>query len=153
GKAPYDWQLDVAEALWTLCIAGTGEGKTIPFIMPLLLDSSSWALIISPLKVLQEEQAARFKKMGITVVAVNKDTWNAQLKVVWKFQALLTSPEIPAFTDNLKMVIIDEAHCISQWGEDFQTDYSLLSKLRLFFPPSTPFLATSVTLPPTALHD
>ncbi|KAF8989446.1 P-loop containing nucleoside triphosphate hydrolase protein [Cyathus striatus] len=173
GKAPYDWQMDVAEALVlkvdTLCIAGTGAGKTIPFMMPLLLDPSSRALIISPLKILQEEQAARFKKMGITAVAVNKDTWNAQLKAdieKGKFQALFTSPEMclrneefrsvlcsPTFTDNLKMVIIDEAHCISQWGGDFRTDYGLLSKLRSFFPPSTPFLATSATLPPAALRD
>ncbi|KAF8991755.1 P-loop containing nucleoside triphosphate hydrolase protein [Cyathus striatus] len=123
GKAPYDWQMDVAEALVlkvdTLCIAGTGAGKTIPFMMPLLLDPSSRALIISPLKILQEEQAARFKKMGITAVAVNKDTWNAQLKAdieKGKFQALFTSPEMclrneefrsvlcsPTFTDNLKL--------------------------------------------------
>ncbi|KAF9012649.1 hypothetical protein BDQ17DRAFT_1232332, partial [Cyathus striatus] len=72
-------QMDVAEALVlkvdTLCIAGTGASKTTSTTMPLLLDPSNWALIISPLKVLQEEQVLRFFfKMGITAVAVNKDT-------------------------------------------------------------------------------
>ncbi|KAF8997525.1 P-loop containing nucleoside triphosphate hydrolase protein [Cyathus striatus] len=173
GKAPYTWQMDVAEALTLkidcLCIAGTGAGKTMPFMMPLMMNSSSKALIISPLKVLQEEQAARFWRMGITAAAVNKDTWNPQLKKDienGKFQALLTSPEMclcnedfrrllimPTFTSSLKMVVIDETHCISQWGGDFHTDYGNLSKLRSFFPPSTPFLATSATLPPTALRD
>ncbi|KAF8987973.1 P-loop containing nucleoside triphosphate hydrolase protein [Cyathus striatus] len=145
------------------------SGKTMPFMMPLMMDSSSKALIISPLKVLQEEQAARFRRMGITAAAVNKDTWNPQLKKDienGKFQALLTSPEMclrnedfrrllimPTFTSSLKMVVINETHCISQWGGDFRTDYGNLSKLRSFFPPSTPFLATSATLPPTALRD
>ena len=54
---PYDWQLDVAEALLvgldSIVIAGTGSGKTIPFMLPLLVHPEKMVLILSPLKVLQ----------------------------------------------------------------------------------------------------
>ena len=60
GGEPRPWQLDVTEAiilgLDTLVIAGTGAGKTIPFMMPLMLDPTKKALVISPLKILQADQ-------------------------------------------------------------------------------------------------
>lgn len=60
GAPPHYWQLDVAEAmilgLDSLVIAGTGSGKTIPFILPLMLDTTKKGLVVSPLKVLQEDQ-------------------------------------------------------------------------------------------------
>ncbi|KAJ6507106.1 hypothetical protein DFH09DRAFT_1289076 [Mycena vulgaris] len=59
-KPPYKWQIDVTEAfllvLEVVLIAGTGAGKTIPFMMPLLLRREKYSLVISPLKVLQEDQ-------------------------------------------------------------------------------------------------
>lgn len=62
GKDPYDWQLDVTEAILlgldSVVIAGTGAGKTMPFMMPLLLDKKKKAIIVSPLKVLQEDQVS-----------------------------------------------------------------------------------------------
>ena len=82
------------------------------------------------------------------------------------FQGILTSPEMclkhaefrkilaeDNFSKNICAVIIDEAHCISQWGGDFRKVYALLEKLRAFFPPNIPFLATSATLPPLALRE
>jgi bloom syndrome protein len=60
GKDPYDWQLDVTEAILlgldSIVIAGTGAGKTMPFMMPLLLDKSKKVIIVSPLKILQADQ-------------------------------------------------------------------------------------------------
>lgn len=60
GFCPYLWQLDVAEAiilsLDSMVIASTGSGKTIPFMLPLLHDPTKKELVISPLKVLQEDQ-------------------------------------------------------------------------------------------------
>lgn len=64
GRAPYDWQLDVAEALLLgldcIAIAGTGAGKTMPFIMPLLADKTGkkMVIIISPLNVLEYDQVS-----------------------------------------------------------------------------------------------
>ena len=60
GSAPYEWQLDVVEALLlgldSVVIAGTGLGKTILFMLPLLQLPDKMVLIISPLKVLQTDQ-------------------------------------------------------------------------------------------------
>ena len=64
GGGPYDWQLDVMEAILlgldTVVIAGTGAGKTMPFVMPLLLDEKKKAIVISPLKILQADQVCDF---------------------------------------------------------------------------------------------
>ena len=81
-----------------------------------------------------------------------------------KYQVIITSPEMflehpkfsilfqsPQFTKNFAIYSFDEAHCISQWGDQFRKIYSDVSKLRSFFPPSVPFLAVSATLPPHIL--
>jgi superfamily II DNA helicase RecQ len=60
GQEPYSWQLAVSEAITLrldcLCIAGTGARKTIPFMAPSYSSPSRMTLILSPLKILQEEQ-------------------------------------------------------------------------------------------------
>ena len=60
GAEPYQWQLDVTEAILlgldSVVIAGTGSGKTIPFMLPLLLHPDKMALVVSPLKILQQDQ-------------------------------------------------------------------------------------------------
>ena len=60
GKDPYDWQLDVTEAILlgldSVVIAGTGAGKTMPFMMPLMLNKSKKVIILSLLKILQVDQ-------------------------------------------------------------------------------------------------
>ncbi|KIL55563.1 hypothetical protein M378DRAFT_134069 [Amanita muscaria Koide BX008] len=173
GAEPYQWQLDVTEAMLlgldSVVIAGTGSGKTIPFMLPLLLHPEKMVLVLSPLKILQRDQARRFKKMKIPAVAVNGDTWSLSLSKALdehQYQAILTSPEMclkhPQFrkwllskenTDKIMAVIIDEAHCISQWGGDFRPSYAQLEKLRSFMPPNIPVLLTSATLPPAALSE
>lgn len=60
GFDPHEWQLDTSEAILlgldSVVIAGTGSGKTIPFMLPLWLDSTRKMIIISPLKILQDDQ-------------------------------------------------------------------------------------------------
>ena len=60
GAVPHEWQLDTAEAILlgldSIVIAGTGAGKTIPFMLPLLVDEKKKIVIISPLKILQDDQ-------------------------------------------------------------------------------------------------
>ena len=62
GMVPYGWQTDVAEALLLgldcSVIAGTGAGKTMPFVMPLFVDPEKVMVIISPLNALEEDQVA-----------------------------------------------------------------------------------------------
>jgi superfamily II DNA helicase RecQ len=57
------------------------------------------------------------------------------------------------FTKNICMIAIDEAHCISQWGDGFRKAFGELGRLRSYVPTSVPFLATSATLPPLVLDD
>lgn len=65
GSTAYEWQLDVTEAILlgldSVVIAGTGAGKTIPFMLPLLLREDKMILILSPLKVLQRDQVSNDK--------------------------------------------------------------------------------------------
>jgi hypothetical protein len=102
GKTPYDWQIDISEALLLgldcIVIAGTGAGKTMPFAMPLLVDNTCRKiLIISLLNKLEYDQvsfislisfsyclfsllqAERFNKLGLTSTAVNGDIWSKTL--------------------------------------------------------------------------
>jgi superfamily II DNA helicase RecQ len=58
-----------------------------------------------------------------------------------------------SFSKNIATYIVDECHCISQWGGDFRTTYKRLAELRTFVPESVPILATSATLTPDALAD
>src|ERR1700683_311805 len=67
-----------------------------------------------------------------------------------EFWKMLTDEK---FQENICAVIIDEAHCISQWGGDFRKAYALLEKLRALLPPNIPFLVTSATLPPLVLRE
>lgn len=102
GKRPYEWQLDAAEALLlgvdSIVVAGTGVGKTLPFVMPLLFNPKNHMLIISPLKALQRDQVGlkyemlfnlqnpvqqqRFWKMGISAIVINGETWSSKVKQV-----------------------------------------------------------------------
>lgn len=67
-----------------------------------------------------------------------------------RFFDLMTSSK---YTQKIGVVVIDEAHCISQWGGDFRPTYRELGKLRAMMPLGIPILATSATLTPLALTD
>lgn len=64
GAPPHEWQLDTTEAILlgldSIVIASTGAGKTIPFMLPLLVDEKKKIIIISPLKILQDDQVRIF---------------------------------------------------------------------------------------------
>ncbi|KAH9915001.1 P-loop containing nucleoside triphosphate hydrolase protein, partial [Fomitopsis serialis] len=175
GMTPYDWQVDVTEAtklgLDCIVIAGTGAGKTMPFAMPLLADETGRKIVvvISPLNELERDQAERFRKMGLTATAINKEDYSEKLhKDIEdrKYRMLLTGPEMalehekfskllrsPAFAKDIAAIVIDEAHCISQWGDSFRKKYGELGRLRALVPVGIPFLVTSATLPPLVLSD
>ncbi|KAF9471354.1 P-loop containing nucleoside triphosphate hydrolase protein [Pholiota conissans] len=172
GYDPHFWQLDITEAMLLgldcIVIAGTGAGKTAPFMMLVLPDPKKKTLILSPLKVLQEDQVSRFWAAKLPAAAVNGDTWDGDLKQDLEadiYQGIFASSEMclkhPEFHRVLSdsnfedMVgwIVDEAHCIGQWGGDFRPTYSELGKLRAFFPPDVPVLTASATTTPLTLRD
>ncbi|EGO01136.1 hypothetical protein SERLA73DRAFT_26290, partial [Serpula lacrymans var. lacrymans S7.3] len=104
---------------------------------------------------------------GIQSVAVNGDTYNQDLHKELedlKYQILLASPELtienpqfnallcsPAFQKCVLGYIVDEAHCISQWGGDFRPVYVKFNRLRSFVPLGTPIYAMSATMSPAVL--
>jgi superfamily II DNA helicase RecQ len=65
-----------------------------------------------------------------------------------RFRKLLSNP---AFAGKIAAFVIDEAHCITQWGDKFRTEYGELGTLRAFVPIHVPFLVASATLPPPVL--
>ncbi|KAG1852966.1 hypothetical protein C8R48DRAFT_573136, partial [Suillus tomentosus] len=57
-----------------ICIAGTGKGKTLTFWMPLLFDSTSVQVVITPLNLLGEQNVMDLKKAGISAISIHADT-------------------------------------------------------------------------------
>ncbi|KAI0694256.1 P-loop containing nucleoside triphosphate hydrolase protein, partial [Cerioporus squamosus] len=167
---------DVTEALLlgldTAVIVGTGAGKTMAFVMPLLIDKTKKkkVIIISPLNELELDQAWRFKKMGLTAAAVNGDVYNMNSKlhndiVGNSFQVILTSPEVCLkhelfslihcleFMRHVLYMVINEAHCVVQWGESFRTGFSELVTMCSLLGGGWPFLLMSATLVSFMLTD
>ncbi|KAH8977284.1 hypothetical protein EDB86DRAFT_2818157 [Lactarius hatsudake] len=77
---PHKWQLDVAEGLLLgidcEVIAATGAGKTLPFVLPLLVRPDMMVVILSPLDALELDQEYKFRKMGLRAKAINGKTYN-----------------------------------------------------------------------------
>ncbi|KAF9560218.1 hypothetical protein CPC08DRAFT_690339, partial [Agrocybe pediades] len=112
GLIAYDWQLDVAEALLLgldcSVIAGTGAGKTMPFVLPLLVETKKIVIIISPLNALEEDQAARFEKLGLSAVAVNGETYSDAIHKEIEnlnYRVVITSPDMCLQHDSFRRLL------------------------------------------------
>ena len=119
------------------------------------------SVIISPLLALMRDQVAAAERAGIRAVTMNSANvtqWEEiQTQVAaGEVDVLLVSPERlnnPVFRDEVlphlaasaALVVIDEAHCISDWGHDFRPDYRRIATLLAGLPPRTPVLATTAT--------
>ncbi|THH29776.1 hypothetical protein EUX98_g4410 [Antrodiella citrinella] len=175
GKTAHPWQLDAAESLLlgldTVVIAGTGSGKTTPFMLPLFLQETKGKIlvVVEPLINLQRDQVRRFKKMGISAKAVNSETWSEKLAEdikAMKYQALFMAPEMCfrhaggkallaalGAAGKIFAFIVDEAHCISQWGGDFRPAYQELAQLRAHVDLGVPVMLASATMAPDVLGE
>ena len=147
-----------------LVVQKTGWGKSAVYFIAtrLLRDSRNGpALLVSPLLALMRGQIAAAARMGVhaeTINSDNADEWRiveAKLKRD-EVDILLISPERLAnesFVKNvlshvaarLSLFVIDEAHCISDWGHDFRPHYRLIQRLARNLPRNTRLLATTVT--------
>ncbi|KAI0690357.1 P-loop containing nucleoside triphosphate hydrolase protein, partial [Cytidiella melzeri] len=145
GMTPRWYQRDCAEAAFlgvdTGLICSTGSGKTEAFMLILLADPEckSKLLIISTLNALEVDQAERFARRGITAAAVNGETYSDELHqrlMNNEVRAIITSPEMmfqhPRFLElvqsslwmkNVAATVIDEAHCVIEWGKEFRRDF------------------------------
>ncbi len=147
-----------------LVVQRTGWGKSaVYFIATALLRElgEGPTVIVSPLLALMRNQIAAAERAGIhaeTINSANPEEWEKVYGQVAEgaVDVLLVSPERlnnPDFRDNVLpelagsagLLVIDEAHCISDWGHDFRPDYRRLRTLLAELPPGIPVLATTAT--------
>ncbi|MGZ8649476.1 MAG: RecQ family ATP-dependent DNA helicase, partial [Solirubrobacteraceae bacterium] len=150
-----------------LCVQRTGWGKSaVYFLATALLRSDPThpagpARIVSPLLALMRNQIAAAERLGIrayTVNSTNRDAWDEVRALLEgdEVDLLLISPErldnpqfreqmLPLFAERVGLLVIDEAHCISDWGHDFRPDYRRLEEMLGRLPKGVAVLATTAT--------
>lgn len=173
----HDGQFEAIEALVdggrrALVVQRTGWGKSaVYFVSSLLLRrrGAGPTLIVSPLLALMRDQVAAAARAGVRAVAINSanqlewDSVRAQLAAD-EVDVLLVSPERltnPSFRENqlpelirrTGLLVVDEAHCISDWGHDFRPDYRRIADLINQLPADVPVLATTATANSRVVHD
>jgi ATP-dependent DNA helicase RecQ len=147
-----------------LVVQRTGWGKSaVYFVATALLRARGTGptVIVSPLLALMRNQVEAADRAGIharTINSANTDEWdqiNAEI-ADGRVDVLLVSPErlnnpgfrdqvLPKLTEAAGLVVIDEAHCISDWGHDFRPDYRRIRTLLQTLPANVPVLATTAT--------
>ena len=141
----------------SLVVMPTGGGKSLCYQLPALA-RGGLTLVVSPLIALMKDQVDGLRANGIPAEFLNSSLDNATAAAVerraqaGRVSLLYVAPErvsMPGFqrllgTLDLRLIAIDEAHCISEWGHDFRPDYRALSDLRTQFP-QTPVMALTAT--------
>ncbi|WP_394829373.1 RecQ family ATP-dependent DNA helicase [Pendulispora albinea] len=147
-----------------LLVQRTGWGKSAVYFLATALLRGLGAgptVIVSPLLALMRNQVAAAERAGIRAVTINSsnlDEWEAihEKVAAGTVDLLLVSPErlnnpdfrdhvLPKLAVSAGLVVVDEAHCISDWGHDFRPDYRRLRTLFADLPAQTPILATTAT--------
>ncbi|WP_022888695.1 RecQ family ATP-dependent DNA helicase [Agromyces italicus] len=165
----HDGQFEAIEALVegrrrALVVQRTGWGKSaVYFVATLLLRRRGGGptVLVSPLLALMRDQIAAAERAGVRAVAINSTNpheWGEVLARLDRDEVdvLLVSPErlnnpsfrdeqLPALVRRIGMLVVDEAHCISDWGHDFRPDYRRLRELIAQMPAEVPVLATTAT--------
>lgn len=155
-----------------LVVQRTGWGKSMVYFLAtrLLHDRGLGpTLIVSPLLALMRNQIEAAERLGIralTINSANRDEWQSIDAVIKRDQAdaLLVSPERLAndefvrdvllpVAQRLGLLVVDEAHCISDWGHDFRPDYRRLVEVLRRMPPNMPVLGTTATANNRVLQD
>jgi len=147
-----------------LVVQRTGWGKSaVYFVSTLLLrrQGAGPTVLVSPLLALMRDQIAAASRAGVRAVAINSTNaheWGDVLAALERDEVdvLLVSPErlnnpgfrdqqLPALVRRIGMLVVDEAHCISDWGHDFRPDYRRLRELIAQMPAGVPVLTTTAT--------
>ncbi|ROT34108.1 RecQ family ATP-dependent DNA helicase [Micromonospora sp. HM5-17] len=159
----------VVERRRVLCVQRTGWGKSaVYFVATALLRqarpggrSAGPTVIVSPLLALMRNQVEAAARAGIqarTINSANPDEWDEITAEIaaGTVDVLLISPErlnnpdfrdgvLPRLAATTGLLVVDEAHCVSDWGHDFRPDYRRLRTFLAELPAGTPVLATTAT--------
>ena len=142
----------------TLAILPTGGGKSICFQIP-AMKRPGIAIVVTPLISLMKDQVQNLKNKGIKALAIYSGMTYHEIDVALDnaiygdYKFLYVSPE-RLRTDiflarvakmEVNYIVVDEAHCISQWGYDFRPDYLLIKELRNVVGENVPFIALTAT--------
>lgn len=149
----------------TLALLPTGGGKSLTFQVPAMM-LPGLTIVVTPLISLMKDQVDNLRAIGIRAYAMHSGLSRAEMRLatdrcrLGKCRLLYLSPErlqSASFTDQLRtwhvsMIVVDEAHCISQWGYDFRPSYLRIRVLRELFP-DAPVLALTASATPVVADD
>lgn len=149
----------------TLALMPTGGGKSICFQVPGLV-LGGLTVVITPLISLMKDQVDNLKSHRIKAVHLHSAMTSREIRIAWEYLSsgkcrfLYVSPERlqnDRFCAELqrldvRLIVVDEAHCISQWGYDFRPSYLRIARLRKVLP-GCPVLALTATATPRVADD
>ena len=147
-----------------LAILPTGGGKSVCFQVPAMMKDGI-AIVVTPLIALMKDQVQNLNDRGIKALSVNAGMGRREVELALNnaaygdFKFLYVSPErlgTPLFRSYLQemkvsYIVVDEAHCISQWGYDFRPDYLQIGKIREMV--DAPVIALTATATPQVAED
>ncbi len=157
---------NLAEGRDACVVMPTGGGKSLCYQLPATIAGMRTAVVVSPLIALMQDQVAQLKEIGISAAILNSSLSFSQREKIRRdtgrgvFRLLYLSPEsiVQEHTVrwlkslNLSFFVIDEAHCISEWGHDFRPEYRQLNRLRREFP-ELPIAAFTASATQRVRHD
>lgn len=156
-------QLDIIRSVLeghdTLGLLPTGGGKSVTFQIPALI-LPGLTIVVTPLISLMKDQVDNLRARDIPAAAIHSGLSRAEVNLAFtrcalgKIKLLYISPErlqSPSFVDRLEamhiqvsLIVVDESHCISQWGYDFRPSYLRIASLRKSYP-DAPVLALTAS--------
>ena len=140
-----------------LTVMPTGSGKSLCYQIPALV-LGGLTIVVSPLVALMHDQVAALRLAGVAAETINSSRSRDENVAAWRRAAsgelrllylaperLMTERMLEALAKlDVRLIAIDEAHCVSQWGPAFRPEYRALSKLAGLFP-KTPIIALTAT--------
>ncbi|MDE6298716.1 MAG: RecQ family ATP-dependent DNA helicase, partial [Muribaculaceae bacterium] len=150
----------------TLGLMPTGGGKSLTFQVPGMTFESGVTIVVTPLISLMKDQVDNLKRHKIRAVYFHAGMRPAESRIAWeklvngKARFVYIAPErllnerfmLELRNLEIRLIVVDEAHCISQWGYDFRPSYLNIKKLRKL-KPGIPVLALTATATPEVAED